>query len=60
MVMVDAAGDAASVHDRMPVVLTPDQFDVWERGSPEQAHSICLPWQGPLQIDRTDQPWVRR
>ncbi|MEL7706508.1 SOS response-associated peptidase family protein [Citromicrobium bathyomarinum] len=60
MVMVDAAGDAASVHDRMPVVLTPDQYDVWERGSPEEAHSICLPWKGPLQIDRTDQPWVRR
>ena len=60
MVMTDAAGDAASVHSRMPVILAPDRYDEWQHGSPDEALALCRAWDGPLEIDRTEVPWARR
>lgn len=60
MVMTDAAGAAAEVHDRMPVILTPDQYEEWQEGSPEEALALCRGWEGPLEIDRTGEPWAKR
>lgn len=60
MVMTDAAGDARNVHERMPVILRRDDYDVWTCGSPPDAKALCQPWQGSLQIDRTSQPWSAR
>lgn len=60
MVMTDTAGtDAASVHERMPVVLAPADYARWLSGSPEEALTVCQPWAGALTIDRTDEPWAR-
>ena len=59
MVMTDAAGDAAQVHSRMPVILDPDSFGTWCAGSIEEAKALCVPYRGSLTIDRTLEPWAR-
>lgn len=60
MVMTDSAGSAAEdVHSRMPVLLSANDYDGWVLGSPDDAKSLCRPWVGELNIDRTDQPWVK-
>lgn len=60
MIMTDAAGDAAQVHDRMPVILAPDDYARWCGGTVEEARALCRSWNGALTIDRTDQLWVSR
>lgn len=59
MVMTDAAGDAAQVHSRMPVILSPDRYHTWQAGSIEEAMALCVPYSGTLQIDQTSEPWAR-
>jgi putative SOS response-associated peptidase YedK len=59
MVMTDSAGtDAAPVHERMPVLLAPQHQAVWTDGAPDAALALCRGWEGPVAIDRTDQPWA--
>ena len=60
MVMTDAAGDAAFVHTRMPVILNPGDYDTWQNGAPEDAKALCTAWAGDLTINRTDEPWFRK
>ena len=60
MVMTDAAGPAAEVHSRMPVLLAPDDYDVWTGGSPDEAKALCKAWPGSLEIDQRSQPWSGR
>lgn len=60
MVMTDAAPVCADLHDRSPVLLDPGQRDLWMRGSPEEALSLCTPYAGLMQADRTAEPWVQR
>ncbi len=57
MVTTDAAGLAAEVHTRMPVILAPANYSQWTGGTPEEAKALCRPWQGDIVLDRTDQPW---
>ena len=60
MVMTDSDGtDAASVHERMPVLLAPGDQAAWTGGTPDEALALCRGWAGPLAIDRTDQPWAK-
>ncbi|XUU59600.1 SOS response-associated peptidase [Erythrobacter sp. HA6-11] len=59
MVMTDAAGVAAEVHTRMPVILAPEHYAAWTTGTPQEARELCQPWQGAIVIDRTDQPWTK-
>ncbi|MFL0357051.1 SOS response-associated peptidase [Erythrobacter sp. GH1-10] len=60
MVMTDSAGSAAEgIHSRMPVLLRPSDYEGWLSGSPEEAKSLCRAWDGEVNIDRTDQPWVK-
>jgi putative SOS response-associated peptidase YedK len=60
MVMTDSAGtDAASVHERMPVVLAPEDHPRWLGAPPEEALSLCRGWPAPLAIDRTPDPWAK-
>ncbi len=60
MVMTDSAGtDAASVHERMPVLLAPDDYASWTEGTPDAALALCRPWAGALAIDRTQEPWAK-
>lgn len=57
MVMTDASGPAADVHDRMPVLLRPENYQVWTSGTASEAKDLCRPWDGPLDIDRTGEKW---
>tara|TARA_B100000678_G_scaffold7308_1_gene6194 strand:+ start:2965 stop:3591 length:627 start_codon:yes stop_codon:yes gene_type:complete len=58
MVMTEACGVAADCHARMPVLLAREDHGRWTQGSAETAHALCRPWEGPLVLDRTDQPWA--
>lgn len=57
MVMTEAAGEAAKVHTRMPVLLARENQAAWTDGSPGGAFALCRPWDGALVLDRTDQLW---
>ena len=57
MVMTDAAGVAAEVHSRMPVILSPDTRDQWQQGTVEEARELLRSFDGALAIDRTSQSW---
>ena len=60
MVMTDSAGTAAAaVHDRMPVLLAPQDYAGWLTGTPDQALALCRAWPGDIAIDRTGQPWAK-
>jgi putative SOS response-associated peptidase YedK len=59
MVMTDAAGAAAEVHNRMPVVLRAEVQDVWQHGSAREARQLCQPYSGDIEIERTSESWKR-
>lgn len=60
MVMTDSTGtDAAEVHERMPVLLSPDDQARWLKDVAEDALALCRPWAGAIAIDRTAQPWAK-
>ena len=60
MVMTDSAGSAAAdIHSRMPVLLRAEDYDGWLSGSPDDAKDLCVPWAGDLNIDHTDEAWVK-
>jgi putative SOS response-associated peptidase YedK len=60
MVMTDSAGTvAAEVHERMPVLLAPDDYPRWLSAEPQDALTLCRAWEGALAIDRTSESWRR-
>lgn len=58
LVMVDGHPQMAEVHDRMPLILARDRWDVWTGGARQAALELCRTWQGDLQADRTAQRWA--
>lgn len=60
MVMTDAANCTADVHDRMPVILAPEDEAQWIEGTPAEALALCRPWAGSVRIERTSESWVKR
>jgi len=60
MVMTDSEGtDAASVHERMPVLLAPQDQPRWLSVPPSEALALCQPWAGPITLDQTAEPWAK-
>ncbi|MEW4468986.1 SOS response-associated peptidase family protein [Parasphingorhabdus sp. JC815] len=59
MVMTDAAGEAAQVHTRMPVILGQESVETWLSEPMEQVIGLCRPWRGEVQIDWTEDLWGR-
>ena len=59
MVMTDAAGAAAEVHNRMPVILRAGEKDIWQHGSPQAARHLCQAYSGGIVVKRSDEPWRR-
>lgn len=57
MVMTDAAGLAAQVHTRMPVILHAKDHALWVNSDNQTARDILRPWDGELTLDRTNEPW---
>ena len=60
MIMTDAAGNAANIHNRMPVILQGDARQVWQEGSEDDAKALCKGYTGDVSIERTEELWVRR
>ncbi len=58
MVMADSCPAMAEVHDRMPVILRPDQWAHWQDGPPEAALALARTWQGELAVERTRERWA--
>ena len=60
MVMTGCEQRYADVHDRMPVLIGEDDRPVWTDAPPEDAFTLCRPWPGPLDLERTSEPWAGR
>lgn len=58
MVMADSCAAMAEVHDRMPVILKPEDWSTWVGGSIDHALDLCQTWRGPLLADHTGDRWV--
>lgn len=60
MVMTDASSAVVDVHNRMPVILRPEDWKQWTDGSAFDARKLCVPYTGGIVINRTADPWRRR
>jgi putative SOS response-associated peptidase YedK len=61
-VMTDCNEAIRPVHDRMPVLLMPDEYDRWLNGSFDDAVAFqnrCFP-DDLIEMVRTDELWVKR
>lgn len=61
-VMTDCNDAIRPVHNRMPVLLMPDEYDGWLNGSFDDALAFqerCFP-DDPIEMTRTDELWVKR
>lgn len=59
MVMVDGWAQMADVHDRMPVILKPDDWQLWTEGAADDALALVQTCDDTLVVDRTSMPWVK-
>lgn len=59
MVMVDAVPEMMEIHDRMPVILHPDDWDSWLHAETDQALELVKQYPAnQLIIEPTDELWV--
>ncbi len=59
-VMVDATEELFDIHDRMPVILHPDEHDAWLNAPAEDAIALVRKYPaGRLVVDRTVEPWFK-
>lgn len=58
--MVDASAAMSDVHDRMPVILTPDDWGRWMLAPPGEAFELVRTWNGPLVVERSAEAWLKR
>ena len=58
MVMVDGHPQMAEVHDRMPLILGPQDYAKWADGEADEALGLCRIWSGDLSVDRTNERWA--
>lgn len=60
-VMVDATEELWDIHDRMPVILHPDEHEAWLRAPAEEALVLLRKYPaGRLAVDRTEEPWFKK
>ena len=60
-VMVDATEELWEIHDRMPVILHPDEHEAWLHAPAEEAMALLRKYPaGRLEVERTDEPWFKR
>jgi putative SOS response-associated peptidase YedK len=60
--MTDCNEAVRPVHDRMPVLLHEEDYDLWLRGSLEEVMRFqgrCFP-DALIAMERTSEPWIRR
>lgn len=57
IITTEAAGDMVKLHDRQPVMLPRDEWDLWldpELQEPEPVQAMIRPWPGKLVFDSVD------
>lgn len=60
--MTDCNETIRPVHDRMPVILHPDEYDLWLHGSFDEVLALqhrCFPDE-LIEMTRTSEPWAKR
>ncbi|KLI64179.1 SOS response-associated peptidase [Aurantiacibacter marinus] len=60
MLMTQASEAMHGVHDRMPVILAPEDWNTYLTAQPRDAYTLFKPYAGAMQMDRTDEPWAAR
>lgn len=60
MVMTKACEQMTKVHDRMPIILRPDEYEQWTDGTPDEAMQLVRTCVDPLAVDRTPELWFKR
>jgi putative SOS response-associated peptidase YedK len=58
MVMVDGSPQMAEVHDRMPLILAPEDWARWTDGPADEALVLCRTWTDALEVQRTEERWA--
>lgn len=59
-VMVDATAELWDIHDRMPVILHPDEHETWLRAPAEEAMALVRKYPAErLVVDQTAEPWFK-
>jgi putative SOS response-associated peptidase YedK len=58
MVMVDACNQMVEVHDRMPVILAPEDWAIWTDGTADEAFTLARTCNLELLVERTDVRWA--
>ena len=58
MVMADACSQMVDVHDRMPVILTREQWAGWLHGSEDEALALAVTCDLELAMQRTGERWA--
>lgn len=59
--MVDATEELWDIHDRMPVILHPDDHEAWLNAPAEEAMALVRKYPADrLTVERTANPWFKR
>jgi putative SOS response-associated peptidase YedK len=58
MVMTDASPQMQDVHDRMPVILAPEDWARWTSAGADDAIALVQSWPGILAVERTQERWA--
>ncbi|RZK03377.1 MAG: hypothetical protein EOO76_02990 [Novosphingobium sp.] len=59
MVMVDGCPQMEEVHDRMPVILSPETWSQWTEGTQEEAMQLVKTCHDELAVERSRDRWGR-
>ena len=60
-VMTDAAPELASIHDRCPVIIGPEEWQAWLTAPLGELRRFDRPWPASeMAVEATEQLWVRR
>lgn len=60
-VMTENAPELAHIHDRSPVILTPDQWQTWLTAPLDELYRYDRPFPAAaMRVEATSELWVRR
>ena len=50
IVVTAASAAMGEIHDRMPVIVAEEDYEIWLSGEADRAAELMRPWEGPLEI----------
>jgi putative SOS response-associated peptidase YedK len=60
MMTVPSHQAMADLNDRMPVILSCEDWSTWTEGTPTAALGLCKSWYRELSREASDEPWSNR